>query len=57
MIQCFLFSFISDKGEKKTRQYEAIKEEIQLLGTKTHHGGVSEKSATFSWPLCGQFHF
>ena len=57
MIQCFLFSFISDKGEKKTRQYEAVKEEIQLLGTKTHHGGVSEKSATFSWPLCGQFHF
>ena len=33
------------------------KVEIQLLGTKTHHGAVSEKSATIFWPLCGQFHF
>ena len=56
MIQCFPFSFISDKREK-TWQYEAVKWKIQLLGTKTHHGGVSEKSATISWPLCGQFHF
>ena len=57
MIQCFPFSFISDKTEKNTRQYETVKRKIQLLGTKTHHGGVSEKSATIFWPLCGQFHF
>ena len=55
-IMYFLFLLFQTK-EKKNQATWGSKVKIQLLGTKTHHGGVSEKSATISWPLCGQFHF